>query len=520
MGLSIDRESFSEDDHRAFAARLRADLLALERLLERPGFGTGPLSIGAEVELSLIDAAGRPLADPAGAGGGRTGPAGPNERVIAATGDPRLTVELNRYNLEYNSRPVPLAGRPFRTLDAEMAEALASIARAAAPLGGRPILIGVLPTLRAADLAREAMTNVPRFRALSTAIRRLRGGAVLAVHIDGEDPLDTACDDVTWEGANTSLQLHLRVPPAAFAATHTAVQIATAPALAAAGNAPLFLGHRLWEETRIALFKQAVDERGRLPASWHPAARVSFGHGWLRASALEAFAESVSLHAPLLPALDDEDPLVRVAAGGVPRLGALRLHHGTVWRWNRAVYDPAEGGHLRIELRALPSGPTRIDMLANAAFLIGATLGLRDEVGWMVSAFPFEHAHRNFYRAAQHGLDAELLWPHPEAPSPRPRGAAALVAELLPVARAGLLGAGVEAEEADALLDVVRDRVASGRTGARWQRRALAALERERPRERALAALVELYLEESAANRPVHRWESWERWERGERGEQ
>jgi hypothetical protein len=491
MGLAIDREHFDEADHRRFAARLQDGLAALAALLARPGFGEGPVTIGAEVELSLVGADSRPL------------PA--NEAVLADCADPRLTVELDRFNLECNSRPVPLAGRPFTALAEDLDDALAAVARAGRAHGAHPVLVGILPTVRAADLGPHAMTDAPRFRALDAAIRRLRERP-FALHIDGEDPLEIRCADVTAEGANTSLQVHLRVPPRAFAATHAAAQLATAPALAAAGNSPLFLGHRLWEETRIALFKQAVDERGALEGSWHPPARVSFGHGWVREGAHELFAESVALHAPLLPACGQEEPLAAVRAGAVPRLDELRLHHGTVWRWNRAIYDPADGGHLRIELRALPSGPTLADMLANAAFLLGLTLSLRDEVGWLLPAFPFEYAHRNFYRAAQHGLDATLLWPAREAPSPRPVRAAALVAELLPRAHAGLVAAGVDAGEAERLLAIVAARAASGRTGARWQRRALARLERGRGRDEALAALVARYLAEAASGRPVHEW--------------
>jgi hypothetical protein len=349
------------------------------------------------------------------------------------------------------------------------------------------------------------MTDTPRFRALAAGIRRLRERA-FAIRIDGDEPLETRWTDVTPEGANTSLQIHLRVPPCRFAALHAAAQIATAPAVAAAGNSPLFLGHRLWEETRIALFKQAVDERGELPDGWHPPARVSFGHGWVRRGAHELFAESVALHEPLLPVCGGEDALTCVRDGGVPQLEELRLHHGTVWRWNRAIYDPGDGGHLRIEFRALPSGPTVADMLANAAFLLGLTLALEHEVEWMLPALPFEHAHRNFYRAAQLGLAGPLLWPTREAPSPVPTETPALIACLVERAHGGLVAAGVEDAEARRWLRVVAERVSSGRTGAQWQRRMLAQLQPPYRRDEALRALVTRYRAEAGTGRPVHEW--------------
>ncbi len=490
MGSDIDRDHFSEDDYARFAARLDASVQALRAVLDRPGFGVGAPSIGAELELFLIDSRGRSLPL--------------NRAVLAQTFDPRVTVEVNRFNLECNTRPVPLAGRPFTALQHELEDAVREVARAAAPFDGRVAMIGILPTLEEGDLQSSSLTDLRRFRALSAGIRRIRDRP-FQVAIEGDEPLALSCDDVTFEGANTSFQIHLRVDPADFARTYNAAQIATAPVLAVAGNSPIFLGHRLWEETRIALFRQAVDDRGDPDADWRPA-RVSFGHGWARGGAFELFAESVAHHPPLLPIVADEDPHACVAAGGVPVLAELRLHHGTVWRWNRAVYDPAAGGHLRIELRALPAGPSVLDMLANAAFLVGLTLRLARDADRLVVALTFGQARRNFYAAARAGLDAELLWPSDDPPSPRPIRASDLVRRLLPLARAGLTEAGVEEHEVDRLLGVVAARVASRMTGARWQRRELAVLERRLDRRTALAAMLERYLACAAGGAPVHTW--------------
>jgi hypothetical protein len=325
------------------------------------------------------------------------------------------------------------------------------------------------------------------------------------MEISGRDTLAADCDDVTFEGANTSWQIHLKVPPADFARTYNAAQIAVAPALAVAGNSPTFLGRHLWDETRIALYRQSTDDRrGPRTDDWRPA-RVSFGHGWVREGPWELFAESVALHRPLLPVSSAEDP-VAAARAGTPTLGELRLHQGTVWHWNRAVYDPAEGGHVRIELRPFPAGPTVVDMLANAAFAIGLTLALAPRVAELLPRLTFGHARQNFYEAARHGIDAELLWPGPGAPSPQPIAVRALVPRLLPAAREALVRAGVEPADADPLLEVIRARAASGRTGARWQRRALDALGADGDRDRALADMLERYLAHSLTGAPVHTW--------------
>jgi hypothetical protein len=265
------------------------------------------------------------------------------------------------------------------------------------------------------------------------------------------------------------------------------------------------LGHRLWEETRIALCKQSIDDRdGR--GLRRRLARVAFGTGWLREGPLELFAEAVRLHRPLLPVLGDQHPLEARDDAPAPPLAELRLHQGTVWRWNRPVYDPALGGHLRIELRALPAGPTVTDMLANAAFLVGLSVWLAEQDEGWTWRLSFERAEDGFYRAAQHGLAAELTWPFGDHGRLRTLCAAKLVPELLPAARDGLVAAGVAAPEADHLLGVIAARVRSGQTGAAWQRRMLAALEPRLGRERGLAAMLERYLELTATDQPVHSW--------------
>ena len=248
MGTEIDQEVFDERDYLRFAERLGECLCVLAQLLERRGFGVGPVTIGAELELFLIDGAGRPLPR--------------NEAVRSAAADPRVTIELNQFNLELNASPTPLPGRPFSALGGELNLLLDHVATAARHHGGWPALIGILPTLTRADLGPGMMSDAPRYRALNAALRRLRPDP-FHVRIAGDDPLELASEGVGMEGANSSFQIHLRVNPADFTRTYNAVQLATAPVLAVSGNSPTFLGHRLWDETRIALFKQSVAQKSR-----------------------------------------------------------------------------------------------------------------------------------------------------------------------------------------------------------------------------------------------------------------
>lgn len=489
MGLEIDREQFESRDYDRFAERLASCLGVLEELLARPGFGRGPAELGAELEFALIDDGARALPL--------------NEEVLRETVDERMTVELDRFNLECNLIHCGLEGGPFAHLRRQIETARDELERAAAVHGGRIAMIGILPTLSQMDLQADAMTDAVRYRALSRSLRARRGGP-FRLDIDGADPLRLDCDDVTYEGAATSLQLHLRVPPEQFSDVFDAVQLATAPALAIGANSPTFLGHRLWDETRVALFKQAVDERE--PRSRTRAARVSFGTGWLTRGPIELFRQAVRDYGVLLPVLDGEDPDEALEAGRVPALREIRLHQGTVWSWNRPVYHPHGGGHVRIELRALPSGPTIEDMVANAAFAIGVGLGLAPEMSRIREAMVFEAVHSNFYRAAQRGVEAELHWPDLESGGVRVRKAGDLVQALGGIARKGLERFGVDPEEADRTITTIERRATTGQTGAAWQRARLARLGDGHPTPQALAHMLEDYVARSASGAPVHEW--------------
>jgi gamma-glutamyl:cysteine ligase YbdK (ATP-grasp superfamily) len=490
MGAAIEREDFNPQDLERFRRRLRDSLEALKELLARPGFGAGPATLGAELEMFLVDSQGQALPY--------------NRSVLGATRDPRVTVELNRFNIEVNARPTPLEGKSLSTLKQELEGLLVEVRRAAAESSAQVATIGILPTLTPDQLGRDAMTRKSRYKALSAGIFARRE-APLQVVIRGRENLSLEWDEVTLQGANTSFQVHLRVDPRDYAAAYNAAQLAISPVLALSTNSPLFLNKDLWEETRIALFTQSVDDRGPMPWPWQ-SSRCGFGHGWVRDGIAELFQASVALHEPLLPVVSEEDPTVAVRSGRVPELSELKLHQSTVWTWNRAIYDAAAGGHVRIELRPLPAGPTVVDMVASAAFVLGLTRALQDDVDWMLPALPFAWAQRNFFQAAKFGLDAELLWPHEQAPSPRPTSLKELMPLLLKKAESGLQTLGVDSDERQWALGICEDRLASGMTGARWQLSTLQALEGRQSRESAIREMFREYREHSDAGAPVHLW--------------
>ena len=458
MGIEIRQDTFTEEDFDRFNEKIRDNLHALQQLLDQPGFGVGEDSLGAELEFYLVDQGG----DPAPC----------NEAILKAASNPQLTPELNRFNLEYNLKPHAFTGSPFTAFEQELHQAIATTNNFSAQQGAQLLPIGILPTAQLGQFGAHMMTDQPRYRAMDNALRRLRG-APFEVHIDGKPPLNLSWDDVTLEGANTSFQLHWRLNPDQFANSFNAVQLVTPVALALAANSPLLFGHELWQETRIALFKQSIDCRDENHAQRKYPPRVYFGNGWLRQGALELFASTVALFPPIMPVLHQEDPLQALAQGKLPELHELKLHQGSTWPWNRAIYDHHDGGHVRMEMRALPAGPSLQDMSATGAFILGSALALRDSMPDRTNLLPFKFAEHNFYRAAQHGLDAILLWPSSSQIKVVEYEVLELARRLVPMAEDALQQAGMDHKEAKRLMDNIRDRIRARTNGAQWQLRVL-----------------------------------------------
>ena len=491
MGIEINQTEFSPEDYLRFSACLEENLAALCELLARPGFGKGAGSIGAELEMYIVDANGYPLHV--------------NTEILERANDPTLTLELNRYNLEYNLPPFPLSARPFSATEQTISDSLQRLGKTAAEFGGRIVPIGILPTLRVQDFGSQCVTDRRRYHAL---VRQLieRRGDTFNIDINGDEPLEMAMGDITLEGANTSFQVHYRVDPDDYADTFNAIQLMTPLALALGANSPTLFGQSLWDETRIPLFKQSIDTRHMDPYGWNEPARVSFGQGWARRGAEELFREVVRIYPPLLPICNNSSAAEEMAGGRIPSLAELRLHQSTVWLWNRPIYDDAAGGHLRIEMRALPAGPTPVDMVANAAFLIGAAEGIRPQLPQLLPGIPFRIAEYNFYRAAQFGLDARLVWPEADQNGYREQDIMHVIETVLPLARQGLAGIGLAPPEIDRYLGVIEERLERRQSGAVWQRRKLAQLKQRLDHNAALHELLECFIGHSAENLPVAQW--------------
>ena len=479
-----------ERSKRAFVKALLDDVNALQRMLEGELIETGIRRIGAEQEMFLVDASMSPA------------PVAPE--LLAAVDDERLTTELARFNLEANLLPRLYGGDCLRAMEDELIEVVGVARTAAQQQGANVLLTGILPTLRKDHLGLDHMTPNPRYLALNHAMARLRGGH-FNIFIKGLDELETTHDNVMLESCNTSFQIHFQVAPSEFARLYNVAQTVTAPVLAAAVNSPLLLGHRLWAETRVALFQRSVDARSSAHQARGQQPRVSFGSKWVDHSVLEIFREDIAQFRVLLGHEFDERPFEELDAGRAPRLSALRLHNGTIYRWNRACYGVNDGvAHLRIENRVLPAGPTLADEVANAAFYFGLMSGLTGEHEDIRDVMSFDDAKANFFAAARHGLEAKVRWvggeSHPVSEL--------ILQRLLPLAREGLSSAGIDRDDIDRYLGIIEQRVDSGRTGAQWMLRSHEAMGGDLPRDardrRLCAGLLERQTGDGA---PVHTWD-------------
>ncbi|MCM3904920.1 MAG: CBS domain-containing protein [Pyrinomonadaceae bacterium] len=487
MGEHKVEEELDEQKLQVFMKALLDDLRALDYMLDNDLIESGVRRIGAEQEMFLIDE--------------RLRPAPVAIEVLKRAKDPRLTTEIARFNLEANLTPLVLTGDCFGQMEAELKEVLAGARASANHFGADVLLAGILPTLQKQDLTLENITPAPRYYQLNHSVTKLRGGP-FSIHIKGLDELQLTHDNIMMESCNTSFQLHLQVGPKEFACLYNLAQAITAPVLAAAVNSPLLFGHRLWQETRLALFQHSTDARSATQQARSHPTRVGFGDSWLSKSVLELFQDQIARFRVIMIREADENPLSLLAHGQIPELSALRMHNGTVWPWNRACYGVANGvAHLRIENRALPSGPTVLDEIANAAFFVGLMISLPNEYGDIAKIMSFDDAKTNFFAAARHGLSAQFDWIDGKTHS----ASELILDHLLPLARQGLKEASVTPAEVDHYLGVIEERTRSGQTGAQWMMKSLGALN-DQPREVRNRLLAGEILMRQKGEEPVHHW--------------
>jgi hypothetical protein len=475
MGQEIDSSQFTKHDFQQFSLNLQQETALLASWFREHRLAVDPSIGGFELEAWLVDRDNRP--------------APINQRYLERLNNPLVVPELALFNVEFNTPERRLEGAALNHMQEELTRLWHYSDRIAGEFNARLAMVGILPTVREQELNSASMTPRARYRALNEQVLRLRHGRPLRLAIEGTETLHIAQGDFMLEAAATSFQIHLQVQPGEAATFFNTALVLSAPMVAATANSPYLFGKALWEETRIPLFEQAVAVGGDIDGSDPAYRRVTFGSGYLQASLLELFQENLRHYPPLLPECMDT---------ALEKLHHIRLHNGTIWRWNRPLIGFDKGGnpHLRIEHRVVPAGPSIPDMIANAALFYGLLHSLGRAPHRPEPWLSFAQSRANFYSAARDGLRAEVVW----LKGKRVGLQTLLLQELLPLAKQGLETLDIQPADIDTYLGIIAARLRSGQTGAAWQRAYVAKHGRD------MQALTAAYLKQQRSGLPVHEW--------------
>lgn len=470
MGQEIPYQTFTSEDFYQFDVRLTQETRLLERMFAGDAFKNAHPVGGFELEAWLVDEQARPAAA--------------NVTFLQRLNNPEVVPELSLFNIEINVPPLILQEQALDHFARHLQFNWQACRDTARTMGMDLMCVGIHPALRDSQLTLENMSQSERYRVLNEQVLSLRNARPITLDLQGNTALRTVHRDVMLEAATTSFQVHLQIPQSLAVATYNAAQLVSAPLVAVSANSPYLFGADLWDESRIPLFEQAVD-LGEMGGQ-----RVCFGDDYLQASLLECFTDNLRRYPPLIPSHLDEP---------AETLPHLRLHNGTIWRWNRPIigFDELGQAHLRVENRVLPSGPTVADMIANAAFYWGLTWELANNNRFWQQALPFVRVRDNFYAAARHGFNCRLHWF-----DGRQHDCTTLILDtLLPLAEKGLTDLGLAAGDISVYLGIIEARTRTRQNGASWQR---AWVRHYGPD---MEALSRAYLAQQWSGRPVHQWE-------------
>lgn len=476
MGEEILYSHYNKSDYQQFLARLEDETALVKAWFEQRRFASTAALAGYELEAWLVDQQGDPAAI--------------NDAFLNRANNPLLSPELAKFNVELNVEPERLTGNVLSSFEYKLDALWRQCAITAESLNSHILGIGILPTLHDSDLTLDNISLMDRYKALNEQILRQRDGLEIELSINGEEHLQVRHRDVMLEAAATSLQIHIQVPQEVALRYYNASILLSSVMVAVSANSPCLFGKRLWQETRIPVFEQAVPTGGYGGVASGPLRRVSFGTGYARDSLFECFQENLEHFPILLPAHYQSKR---------DELKHLRLHNGTIWRWNRPLigFDEAMQPHLRIEHRVCASAPSTIDNFANIAFYYGlvhyyATLNEPPE-----SSLPFADAKHDFYRAAQLGLKHKMYWFDDKVDTLQ----TIILERLLEQAETGLAELGINQQDSRRYLAVIRQRVEKNRTGSQWQLDFL----KTHNNDRSLLTLT--YLNNQKTGRPVHEWD-------------
>lgn len=491
MGQEVSSSDFSREQRLSFRQKVLADLDVFERMLESSRFDFTRPQMGLEIELNLVDEDQNPMLN--------------NREVLEELGEGDFQTEVGRYNIEMNVPPRPMAGDQAVRLERWLSHSLRQAGDAARVHGARVAAVGILPTLSDELFTGPWLSDGVRYQALNDLLLRERGEG-FEVDIKGPtgESYSGYYDTIGPLSGCTSVQLHQQVTPQDFPVYWNAASAISGLQIAIGANSPYLFGRRLWAETRVPLFTQMVDTRSVELKYQGVRPRAYFGRAWIT-SIFDLFEENVNCFPALLPEASQDDPVSVYEAGGVPELRDLKLHNGTVWRWNRPIYDTSQGvPHLRVENRVLPAGPSVVDMVANACFYYGLLESFTSSGRPLWTKMPFADADKNFIEASMRGIDARLQWPG----LGRIDAVDLIGDHLLEAADDGLAALGLRREVRQHYLSVIEGRCRTRTNGASWQVAVTEAYEAAGySRGEALREMFSHYMEYTEDNLPVHTWE-------------
>jgi gamma-glutamyl:cysteine ligase YbdK (ATP-grasp superfamily) len=476
MGEEIKYSRFTRSDHERFEKHLKRETAILTEWFEQGRLADRPPVAGYELEAWLIDDAAAPCPH--------------NETFLQTSGDPMLSPELAKFNIELNIEPAPFSCNLLSDFEKELLRLWNHCGQAASETDCRILGIGTLPTLMEHHLSLDNISALDRYRALNEQVLRMRKGKTIRLLINGREHLEAEHESVMLEAASTSLQMHLQIPEQLAVRYYNASLVLSAPMVAVGANSPFLFGKDLWAETRIPVFEQSVPSGGIGGAASGPVHRVSFGTGYARESLLECFIEN-SEHFPVLLPVEYDSP--------DEELRHLRLHNGTIWRWNRPLigFDADGAPHLRIEHRVVASGASVVDNIANMAFYYGLVQHYANRYTPPETRLTFAEVRDNFYHAARLGLAHKLTWTDGNRYSMQ----SLVLEKLLFESEAGLYQLGIADDEIRHYLGVIENRVYNSSTGSDWQRRFVQRHGRD------MQLLTQTYYRNQQSNRPVHEWD-------------
>lgn len=486
MGQLMVKQLKGYQDNALYINYLIRDIEAFDTMLKEGLFEKAPIRIGAEQEFWITTNAFFPNDN--------------STEILEKIDDDHFTNELGKYNLEINSDPLELKDDCFLKLQNQFSHLLEKAQTVANQNDSKILLTGILPTLRLRHTSKQYMTEMPRYHVLNDSIMGSRRDN-FNINIRGVNELNLNNNSIMLEACNTSFQTHLQINPDEFVDKYNWSQAIAGPVLASCTNSPLLFGRELWAETRIALFSQSIDTRANSFIHHEKESRVSFGNSWETGTVTDIFKGHISKFNSLLGLNEYEDSLAIFKNGQIPKLRALQLHNGTVYKWNRVCYGVGGGKpHLRIECRYIPAGPTLIDEIANMVFWVGLMLGQPEAYLNIHNKMDFKDIHGNFIKACRYGMESQFIW------NSKIVSARDLILDVcIPLAKNGLLKAKINDNDINRYLGIIEKRVKS-QTGSQWMVANYRTLQKTNTNFEALQDLTAFMHQNQLSGKTIDTW--------------